>query len=119
LGTFTVKAMVWKVGDRARREEAELLVDTGSTYTVMPASILRKIGVEQVRQVDLRIADGTVVSRPYGEVGMEVEGLAVSATPVIFGDEGVYLLGAVTLEQLGLAPDPVQKRLVKTTALMM
>ncbi len=54
-----------------------------------------------------------------GEAGIEVEGFTASATPVIFGDEGVYLLGSVTLKQLGLAPDPIEKRLKPTEALLM
>lgn len=48
-----------------------------------------------------------------------MEGLSASATPVVFGDEGVYLLGSVTMEQMGLTPDPVQKRLRPTEALLM
>ena len=55
------------------------------------------------------------MKRAYGEGRVEIEGLEVSATPVIFGDKGVFLLGAVTLEQLGLAADPVRKRLVPTS----
>jgi len=119
LGVFNVKAKIWKVGEYQRAVDIELTVDTGSTYTVVPAVVLEQLGVERQRSVNLRIADGTVISRPYGEVGMEVAGFKASATPVIFGYENVYLLGAVTMEQLGLAPDPVQKRLVTTTALMM
>jgi len=41
---------------------------------------------------------------PVGEAGIEIEGFRAGATPVVFGDEGVYLLGGVTMEQLGLAP---------------
>jgi hypothetical protein len=54
-----------------------------------------------------------------GEVGVEIEGYRASATPVIFGDEGINLLGSVTMEQLGLAPDPVSKRLRPTVVLLM
>ena len=72
-----------------------------------------------MRRVRLRLADGRVVEKPVGEVGVEVEGYRATATPVVFGDEGVYLLGAVTVEQLGLAPDPVEKRLKPVEALLM
>ncbi len=41
-------------------------------------------------------------------MGVEVEGHIASATPVVFGEEA-YILGAVTMEQLGLAPDPISK----------
>ncbi len=64
-----------------------------------------------MRIARLRLADGRVVERPLGEVGIEIEGFRASATPVIFGDEDIYLLGSVTMEQLGLAPDTIAKRL--------
>ena len=99
--------------------EVGLLVDTGATYTVLPASVLGGLGVEAFRTVRLRLADGRVVERPLGEVGIEIEGYSASATPVVFGDEGTYLLGSVTLEQLGLAPDPIEKRLKPVEALLM
>ncbi len=119
MGTFNIKSKVWKVGDTSKTKRVELTVDTGSTYTVIPKSVLEGLGVEKKRNVRLKIADGEVISRPSGEVGIQIEDLAASATPVVFGEEGVYLLGAVTMEQLSLAPDPVQKRLVTTVALMM
>jgi len=37
----------------------------------------------------------------------------------VFGNEGIFLLGSVTMEQLGLVPDPVSKRLKPTEALLM
>ena len=41
-------------------------------------------------------------------------------TLVIFGDEGTgALLGAYTLEGLGLAVDPVNRRLIPMTGLLM
>ena len=97
----------------------ELVVDTGATYTVLPRTLLERLGVSPMRSVRLRLADGRVVERPLGEVGIEVEGHYASATPVVFGEEGVYLLGSVTMEELGLAPDPVEKRLKPTEALLM
>jgi len=42
-----------------------------------------------------------------------------SATPAVFGEGTVCPLGAVTMEQLGLPPDPVTKRLRPVEALLM
>ncbi len=119
MGVFSVKARVWNPADRSRVALVELLVDTGATYTVLPASLLRELGVKPVRMAGLRLADGRVVEKPLGEVGIEIGDRFASATPVVFGEEGVYLLGAVTMEQLGLAPDPVLKRLKPVEALLM
>lgn len=89
-----------------RKPVVKFVVDTGATYTVLPASILKELDVSSIRVVKLRSADNRVLEKPLGEVGIEIEGYAASATPVIFGEEGVYLLGSVTMEQLALAPDP-------------
>lgn len=119
MGTFRVKARVWSLFKPDSMLEVELTVDTGATYTVLPARVLEELGVKAVRTVKLRLADGRVVEKPLGEIGIEIEGYKASATPVVFGDENIYLLGAVTMEQLGLAPDPVEKKLKPVEALLM
>ena len=119
MGTFSVKARVWNIHNPLRAAEVELLVDTGATYTVLPSSLLEGLGVVAERVVKLRLADGRVVERRVGEAGIEIDGYRASATPVVFGDEGVYLLGSVTMEQMGVAPDPVGKRLRPVEALLM
>ncbi|WP_237698210.1 hypothetical protein [Thermoproteus uzoniensis] len=52
-------------------------------------------------------------------MGIEVEGLRASATPAVLGEEGIYLLSSVAMEQLGLAPDLIEKRLKLVEALFM
>ncbi len=54
-----------------------------------------------------------------GEVGVEIEGYQLTSTPVVFGEEDVYLLGSMTMEGLGLAPDVVKKKLVPVEAFLM
>jgi predicted aspartyl protease len=110
---------VWNVGVPEKRLSLELLVGTGATYTVIPSRVLEALEVKPARMVRLRLADGRIMERPLGEVGIDIEGYTASATPVVFGDEGVYLLGSVTMEQLGLAPDPIARRLRPTEALLM
>jgi clan AA aspartic protease len=119
MGVFKVSARVWNVSDSSKLNVVELLLDTGATYTALPASVLNSLKVTPARIARLKLADGRVVERPVGEVGIEIEGHRASATPVVFGDEDVYLLGSVTLEQLGLTPDPMSKSLKPTEALLM
>jgi len=119
VGVFTVKAFVWNPQNPEKRVSVELVVDTGATYTTLPSSLLTSLGIKPVRSIRVRLADNRVVERLVGEVGIEVEGFRASATPVIFGDEGIYLLGSVTMEQLGLAPDPINKRLKPIEALLL
>jgi predicted aspartyl protease len=119
LGVFAVKGVVWNPQNPLKKVEVDMLVDTGSTYTVLPENLLRSLAVTPLRTAKLRLADGRLIERPLGEVGVELEGLRATATPVVFGEGEVALLGSVTLEQLGLAPDPVAKRLKSVEALLM
>jgi predicted aspartyl protease len=119
MGTFKVRASIWRVDNPSRRVGVGLIVDTEATYTMIPQSLLEELGVKKIRVIGLRLANNTVVERPLGEIRIEVEGYSVSATSVIFGYEEIYLLGSVTMEQLGLAPDPVEKRLKTVEALLL
>ncbi len=119
LSVFRVKALIWNVINTNVKREVELIVDNGSTYTVLPRNLLEELGVKPFRTIKLRLADNRVVEKPLGEVGIEIMGYRVSATPVVFGEEDIYLLGSVTLEQLGLIPDPIEKKLKPIEALLM
>ena len=119
MGIFRVKAHIWNPLDPSKSRDEELLVDTGATYTVIPRDVLEALDVKILRHVKLRLADNRVTEKPVGEVGIEIEGYRASATPVVFGDPNIYILGSVTMEQLGLAPDPITKKLRPVEALLM
>lgn len=119
MGVFKVRARVWNPFDDSKEAAVDLVVDTGATYTVLPSDLLNGLGIRSTRSVKLRLADKRVLERPLGEVGVEIEGYTASATPVVFGEEGVFLLGSVTMEQLALAPDPVEKKLKPVEVLLM
>lgn len=119
MGVFKVKAKVWQISRRSAWREVEMIVDTGATYTTLPASFLEGLGVKRVRKIRLTIANGRSVDRAIGEVGIEINEKRASSTPVVFGDRGIFLLGSVTLEELSLAPDPVRKKLVSAEAYLL
>lgn len=76
----------------------ELIVGTGATCTVLPVSLLRELGVKPIRRVKLRLDGNRVVKRDLGQAEIEIKGFSSMVTPVVFGEEGVYLLGSATLE---------------------
>lgn len=119
MGVFRIKARIWNPLDPGKSRDVELLVDTGATYTVIPRDVLEDLNIKVLRYVRLRLADNRVIEKPVGEVGIEIEGYRASATPVVFGDPDIYILGSVTMEQLGLAPDPISKKLKPVEALLM
>lgn len=118
MGTFRVNI---GIGDPQGQQytAVEALVDTGSTYSVAPASLLRGLGIVPHDRGEFVLADGTRVEREIGQTWVRIDGRAAIA-PVVFGDEGAApLLGAVTLEIFRLAPDPVGHRLIPVPGLLM
>jgi len=115
MGTFQVQLAVAGPA-RDRFEPVEALVDTGSTYTVLPRALLQELGVPVDRRARFVLADGTEVERALGRAWVRFEGRE-EFTLVVFGDHA--LLGAVTLEEFLLAPDPSSGQLVPVRGLMM
>jgi clan AA aspartic protease len=87
------------------------LVDSGATYSLLPHDIWMALGLQPKRTLQFSLADGTVVSRAVSECHLSLaEG--DGHTPVILGEPGdEALLGAVTLEILGLVLHPFKRTL--------
>lgn len=116
MGTFSVTIDVGSP-DRQAFREVEALVDTGATFTWMPHDLLEELGHQPVMRRSFELADGRVIECDIGEIPVRI-GDDVLTTVCVFGDDGGrVLLGAVTLEQFLLAPDPVRKRLVPVVGL--
>ena len=116
MGTFSYPLEVI-AADGNRSATVPALVDTGSTYTCLPASLLRELGIVPVERIYTELADGSIVEESVGEARVRVEGIERS-TIVIFAGEGApALLGAYTLEGALLVVDPVRQRLRPTHAL--
>src|SRR5690242_16203360 len=79
----------------------EFLVDSGAIYSVMPQEDLKSLSIKATSHEDFTLANGEIVRKRVGNALYEFKG-KIRAAPVIFGDKGVYLLGATTLEALGL-----------------
>jgi predicted aspartyl protease len=103
-----------KVGNPARPKvtrELEFLVDSGAVYSVVPASTLRKLGIKPLATQEFRLADGTAIHRRKGIALFQYQD-KIGGADVIFGEKGdSNLLGAFTLEALGLALDPLRREL--------
>jgi predicted aspartyl protease len=92
-------------------EGVELLVDTGATLLVVPRSLADRLGLVPTRTQPVVIAGGRRETWPVAEVRLLLDGGEVT-TPCFIAPDGPPLLGAVALESLFLAVDPVAKRLV-------
>ena len=105
--------------DGLRWETVYALVDTGASHTVLPASLLRRLGVAPYRTVLHRIADGSRIPREIGETKLRVNGLEATRIVAFSDDNLPPLLGADTLQGILLVVDPVEERLVPTDALLL
>ena len=95
------------------------MVDTGASYSQIPDSILRALGVVPDSRRTFRVADGREVERDVGETRLRLNGSS-RMTVVVFGaEDSEAVLGAVTLEELGLAVDPLNRRLIPVPGLLM
>lgn len=95
----------------AGEEHVRFLVDSGASYTVLPARVWTAIGLEARRSIVIRLADGTDLRRQIGTCTVRLP-QGETPTPVILGAErDLPLLGAVTLEELGLVLDPLSRQL--------
>lgn len=103
-----------KVGNPANPKPLvtlEFLLDSGAIYSVVPQKILRKLGIKPLADQVFRLADGSKITRKKGGAFFKY-GDAVGVADVIFGEKGdSNLLGAFTLEALGLALDPLRREL--------
>ena len=111
MGMFNVPI---KISNPNGEDEAEFdaLVDTGAFLTMAPEPALRRLGLTPNRTVEFELADGSIVAHGVGEARAAINGHSVT-TQIVFGPEGVEpVIGALTLESLRLAVDPVNEPLI-------
>lgn len=90
----------------------KLLVDSGAIYSVLPEDVWRGLHLEPSRDVEFTLADGTTITRGVSECRFEISGRAATS-PVVLGKErDGALLGAVTLETLGVMLNPLNRELL-------
>ncbi len=109
MGLFQVKGRL--TGLTGRGEEVEFLVDTGATLLVVPRDLAERLELTPIRSQRVVIAGGQRDVWPIAEVRLALDGQQTT-TPCFIAPGGPPLLGAVALESLFLAVDPVGKRLI-------
>lgn len=112
MGTFFAEVQLASPALPDRRETVKLLVDSGSMYTWVSATLLRELGVRPSERRRLLTIEGRITEREAAEVLITVEGRTLH-TVCLFGHPGdLEVLGAYTLEGFGFGIDPVQRRLI-------
>ena len=111
MGLTHIRAMVANPARPRRSARIKFLVDSGAVYSIVPARILRRLGVKPHSRRTFILADGSEITRSIGDVVFRMDGRQ-GASPVIFGEEDdSVLLGTVSLEALGVILDPMKREL--------
>jgi predicted aspartyl protease len=112
MGTFFAEALLAAPQQPDRRAPVKLLVDSGSTYTWVAATVLRELSVVPTERRRVVTIEGQLTERDAAEVLITLEGRTLH-TVCLFGGAGdLTVLGAYTLEGFGLTVDPVQRKLI-------
>jgi predicted aspartyl protease len=110
MGITFLKVKVINPEQPKKSQECEFLVDSGAVYSVVPRNILKKLGIKSTSFQEFILDNGEVLKKPIGNAYFEYED-KIRAAPVVFGDKGIFLLGATTIEALGMILDPIRREL--------
>ena len=120
MGRIVSSVKIENVSDPESKIRCDALVDTGSSYLVLPAAWRDRLGqLHEISDVPLETAtQDTVVGKICGPVRIQIEGFRPIYNEVLFIDmnpeNGEYepLIGYIVLEQSQIAVDMLGHRLV-------
>lgn len=111
MGITYVTARVRRTGGCSGAQTVRFLVDSGAVYTVLPYAAWTALKLRPMREAEFTLADGSTISRGIAEATFEIGGVAATS-PAMLGEAGdAPLLGAVTLQTLGLMLNPLSREL--------
>ena len=120
-----ITSAILKVREHRKSEkfaEVNFLVDSGAIYSLVPGKILDELDIEPYREMSFSLADGSTLKRRVCSAYFEsrlLSGGEGGPAPVVYGEEGDEpLLGATTLESLGLVLNPFTRTLRPMRMLM-
>jgi len=114
MGSFSAKLRVWNPANPEKVEEIEALVDTGAAFSWVHRERLERLGAVTLRRIGFRAIDGSIVERETAAVWVGSNGFTAPDIVVIAERNDMEVIGVHTIEGLGLAADPVQKKLLPT-----
>ncbi len=118
MGTFTHNITLLSTSGDAR-ETVEALVDTGAMFTVIPAPLLERLGIEAFDTLPVRFANGQVERWRMGQLEAELDGRRRPILCLFGSSDAPPLIGAHALEAFLLTVDPVDQKLVPKEAWLM
>ena len=111
VGTFSADFTLWSQ-DHTRSRTLNGRVDTGVSYTLVPAAILEELGIERFETRTFSLADGSRREMSIGLVDLELEGRHRTVYVLFGAESGKALLGSMALSAFALAADAKNRRLI-------
>lgn len=113
MGLTVLEVEIANTANPEVRETVQFLLDSGAIYSVVPSPILERLGIQPISNQTFRLVDGSIMVRKKG-IALFRYGASIGGADVIFGEEGdSNLLGAFTLEALGLGLNPLKRELME------
>lgn len=113
-----VKLIVKNPFKLSKKLEGEFLVDSGAHFTVIPTTMVKKLGLKPSFKQDFSLADGKTIKRNISNAMVEFEKHQL-VVPVVLGEkDDDPLLGVTTLESFGLMLDPFKRRIYKSKLML-
>ena len=111
MGLTYLQLRIANPADPRKSAELKFLVDSGVAYSVVPAAVLRRLGIKPRTKRKFILADGSSVERKMAHALFRLDGHQ-GASPVIFGEQhDSTLFGVVSLGSLGMILDPFKREL--------
>jgi predicted aspartyl protease len=114
MGIFTAKLRVWNPASSSSTEEIDAMVDTGAGFCARDLSIWM---CTRCGECSFRTIEGKTIERDLVPVFVAADGFTGGDNVVMAEPGDMEMIGAHTLESLGLTVDPVGKKLVPTVGL--
>jgi predicted aspartyl protease len=114
MGSFSAKLRIWNPNSPEKVEEIVAMVDTGAAFSWIHRDRLKRLEPEMLRRIGFRAIDGSIVERDTVAVWVGSNGFKAPDIVVMAEPNDMEVIGVHTIEGLGLAADPVQKKLIPT-----
>lgn len=92
---------------QVRTVVVEALVDTGATTLALPEDVVARLGVHEIRRVEVGVADGNVREVSLvGDLRIELCGRDMTCDALVMPAGTMPLIGQIPLEELDLVVHP-------------
>src|SRR5437867_2739890 len=112
MGVMYIQVRLWRSDGCGSIRIVWFLVDLGVIYSELFVKIWWALRLRAERKVEFTLADGTPIERGVSECRFEIQGKAVTSLVVLGAERDNALLGAVTLETLGLMLNPLTREIL-------